>query len=215
MLSKLLESTDLNLDEIQSNVWAFLHAGHETTATALAWIMFHLAKYPNYQRMVHEEIVKYIGKDATVDDQNIKQLEFLDMFIKEVLRIRPPLLTTVIRKTEKDTTICGHLIPAGFQVLPGLGMLPHLDEFWEDPTKFDPYRFSAENSVGRHPYAYIPFYAGRRSCIGSNFSLIEQKVVITMLLQRFSFHYVEESMPEEYGIFAYPKHVRVIVKHRE
>jgi len=213
LLSKLLESKSLSVDELQSNVFVFFFAGHETTANTLSWSVFYMAKYPHFQQIIYDEIMESASEGPDLA-QRVKKLTFLDMFIKEVLRVVAPVPMMQKRVAKTDVIICGYHIPAGFSIMPCVDALHYSEDFWKEPNEFDPYRFTPENSEGRNPYSYAPFSVGRRNCIGNNFSILELKLAITVLLEKYSIVYTEEPVKHEHNFFTAPKEMRVTLKLR-
>ena len=189
----LLTTTDengkgLSDEEICDEVNTFIFEGHDTTAVAMEWVLYFLAKFPNYQEMCRKEVFECTKEDE-IKSGDLPRLEFLNMFIKESMRIRPPV-HTVGRETEGPETFEGFPLPPGTMIQISILNLHWNPDTWPEPFKFDPYRFSAENIDKIHPYSYLPFAVGERNCIGQNFALHEIKTVISMVLRRykFSFH---------------------------
>ncbi|KAJ8314181.1 hypothetical protein KUTeg_008742, partial [Tegillarca granosa] len=118
-------------------------------------------------------------------------LEYLDMFVLEVLRLWVPTVR-FNRTSAKDKTLNGVHIPKGIEISVQQWVLHRDPEFWHDPYKFDPERFSKENKEKRHPYAYLPFGSGPRNCIGMKLALFKVKLAILGILQKFKF----ETTPE-------------------
>ncbi|XP_072479215.1 cytochrome P450 4V2 isoform X2 [Notamacropus eugenii] len=170
-LDLLLNTTDedgnaLSHQDIREEVDTFMFEGHDTTATAMNWIIYLLGSYPEAQRKVHNELDEVFGKSdrpVTVDD--LKKLKYLDCVIKESLRLFPSV-PFFARTLNSDCCIAGYKIPKGTEAV----VLPyalHRDpKHFPDPEDFQPERFFPENAQGRHPYAYVPFSAGPRNCIG-------------------------------------------------
>jgi cytochrome P450 len=106
------------------------------------------------------------------------------MAIDETLRLYPPVWVTN-RACLAEDVICGQRIPAGDIVMIPPYVLHRLPEFWPDPERFDPQRFSPDRSAGRPRFAYIPFGAGPRQCIGNNFALMEAQLIFATIAQRY------------------------------
>jgi len=199
--------------EVQSNIFIFFLAGHETTATALSFAFYYLAKYPQYTKIATEEVDRVL-KGNTPTAESVKELSFIDMFNKEVMRISPPAGTVNPRKATEDLTLGGVEVPKGTVVTISIPTIHHLPEFWPEPDKFDPFRFSAENSKGRHPYSYIPFSLGRRNCIGNTFSILEQRIFLAMFLQKYTVGFIEEPVILTRFGSHQPETVRVSIRSR-
>uniref|UniRef100_A0A2M4AZJ2 Putative cytochrome n=1 Tax=Anopheles triannulatus TaxID=58253 RepID=A0A2M4AZJ2_9DIPT len=160
--------------------------GHDTTTAGISWVLFLLALHPDVQDRVYEEIESVLGNDtsrpATMHDLN--ELRLLERCIKEALRLYPSV-SFFGRTLSDDIELAGHHIPSGTIV--GIHAYHvHRDErYFPDAETFDPDRFLPENSEQRHPYAYIPFSAGPRNCIGQKFALLEEKSVVSRVLRHF------------------------------
>ncbi|XP_075795521.1 thromboxane-A synthase isoform X5 [Pelodiscus sinensis] len=120
------------------------------------------------------------------DYQNVRELPYLDMVIAETLRMYPPAFRFT-RETLRDCVVRGQQIPAGAIVEIAVGHLHYNPEFWPEPEKFIPERFTAEAKLQHNPFAYLPFGAGPRSCIGMRMALLEMKMTLLRILQKFKF----------------------------
>ncbi|KAJ7414817.1 Thromboxane-A synthase [Willisornis vidua] len=120
------------------------------------------------------------------DYQNVQELPYLDMVIAETLRMYPPAFRFT-REAAKDCVVMGQHIPAGTVIETAVGHLHHNPEFWPEPEKFIPERFTEEAKKERHPFAYLPFGAGPRGCIGMKMGLLETKMTLLRILQKFKF----------------------------
>jgi len=181
----LMAQGQISQETIRDNIFMMFLAGHETTSTALTWALHFFAIYPEMQKKAQDEVDSFLN-GATPGMEEVKSLTFLDLFIKEVMRKRTPIANIMSRKTTADTQVGKYLVPKDSYVNLSIYTMHHLKEFWPEPEKFDPYRFTPENSAGRHPFAYMPFSLGKRNCIGNNFSLLEQKIFLAIVLQRFT-----------------------------
>eukprot|EP00026_Physarum_polycephalum_P004556 Phypoly_transcript_04578.p1 GENE.Phypoly_transcript_04578~~Phypoly_transcript_04578.p1 ORF type:complete len:312 (+),score=47.25 Phypoly_transcript_04578:1155-2090(+) len=198
----------LTKEQIRDNTFMMFIAGHETTSSALTWALYYFAKFPEIQKRAREEVDTVLGGKLP-DAESVKSLSYMDMFIKEVLRHRPPVATIVSRKTSKTSQVGPYIIPKDTIVGVSMYTIHHLKEFWPDPDTFDPLRFSPERSEGRHPFAYLPFSLGRRNCIGNNFSLLEQKIFLAMVLQRITVSINEKCVAQELPVWqvCWPIHI--------
>lgn len=122
-------------------------------------------------------------RPVTMDD--LKKLRYLEAVVKEALRIYPSV-PFFARTITEDCTIRGFHVPKGVNVVIVPFALHRDPEYFPEPEEFRPERFLPENSSGRNPYAYIPFSAGLRNCIGQRFALMEEKVVLSTILRNFS-----------------------------
>ena len=184
----LLTTTDengkgLTDEEICDEVNTVIFAGHDTTAISMEWVLYFLAKFPNYQEMCRNEVLNCLKEDD-IKASDLAGLEFLTMCIKESMRIKPSV-HTIGRETEGPDSFEGFKLPTGTMIQISILNLHWNPDIWPQPFKFDPYRFSAENIDKIHPYSYLPFGYGERNCMGQNFAMHEIKTVIGMVLKRY------------------------------
>lgn len=118
-------------------------------------------------------------------------MQFLDLCLKEALRLYPPV-PIIGRELEEDTVIDGHTIYKNTDVAISIVTLHRNEKHWEDPLKFNPYRFTEENIKKRDPFCYVPFSAGPRNCVGQRFALFEAKITIFYILKEFSLKSVQK-----------------------
>ncbi|NXH16658.1 CP4V2 protein, partial [Bucco capensis] len=202
-LDMLLSATDdegnrLSYRDIREEVDTFMFEGHDTTAAAMNWALYLLGHNPEVQKNVHRELDEVFGnteRPVTMDD--LKNLRYLECVMKEVLRLFPsvPLLGRVLKE---DCCIRGYQVPKGTNVVVVTYALHRNPEIFPDPEEFRPERFFPENCKGRHPYAYIPFSAGPRNCIGQRFAQMEEKALLAIILRRFWVDSCQK--PEDLGI---------------
>ncbi|XP_072048847.1 LOW QUALITY PROTEIN: cytochrome P450 4F2-like [Amphiura filiformis] len=175
--------------EIQEEVDTFMFEGHDTTASGISWILYNLAKHPEYQQKCQQEIDAMMESKETKDIEwdDLNKLPYLTMCIKESLRFTSPV-PIVSRITTRDVVFAdGRSVPAGTRVqicIRWMHLNPHV---WKDPETFDPERFAPENINDISPFAFVPFSAGPRNCIGQNFAMNEMKIVTAMILRNLSF----------------------------
>jgi cytochrome P450 len=212
LLSRLLRARDpdtgeaMDIQQVRDEALIFLLAGHETTSTALTFTLHLLGRQPAEQKLVQDEIDAVLeGRAPTAE--NALALERTAMAIKEAMRLYPPAYA-VGRLVVSDQEIGGYLIPAGARVAVSQYATHRHPGFWENPEAFDPTRFSGEREATRHRYAYFPFGAGPRSCIGSHFAILEATIAMAVLLQRFRIDSQLENVPlDSEGITLRPKGV--------
>lgn len=173
----------LTEDEILANSVMFLLAGSDTTATALTWLAFCLVTNLDVQEKLIAEIDNDLhGEKPNYD--NVFKLQYLDMVLSETLRLYSPV-TRSNRQVVHDTVICGKTLPGGVSVTFPISGMHRLPEFWPEPEKFNPDRFSSENKTKINRFAYLPFGLGPRNCVGMRLALFEVKMAIVALLQRY------------------------------
>ncbi|XP_061196670.1 cytochrome P450 4F3-like [Saccostrea echinata] len=187
--------------DIRSEVDTFLFEGHDTTASAISWILYSLAEHQYHQKKCQEEIDRVISetKSGELEWKDLERLEYLTQCIKEGMRLHSPV-PAIMRINQSPITANNHVIPAGSDVIISIYSLHHNVEVWgEDHMQFKPDRFTKENIEKRDSFAFCPFSAGPRNCIGQNFAMNEEKMVLATLLQRFTFtldktHIVEKQL---------------------
>ena len=170
--------------EIMDEVDTFMFEGHDTTTSGISWTLYCLAKYPEHQEKIREEVRNVLMGREWLDYDDLKELKYTQWCIKEAMRLYPPV-TELFRKLSKDTELDGTVVPQGTSVYVNITALHHHPDIWENPDEYDPLRFHPSNADGRDPLAYIPFAAGHRNCIGQNFALNEERVVIATIINRF------------------------------
>jgi len=169
--------------QLRDEVLTFFVAGHETSATALAWTWYLLACNPDAMHRLQDEIDRTLGDHPpTIED--MAGLAFTRQVVQESLRLYPPVWA-VVRSAHADDEIGGFRIPAGSLVLLSPYVTQRHPDFWERPTEFDPDRFTTERVAQRPKYAYFPFLGGPHQCIGHEFAMLEMQLIVAMVMQRF------------------------------
>ena len=190
LLSLLMETRDEDTGEAMSDkqlrdeVITLFVAGHETTATALAWTFYLLATHPEAEKRLRIELDEVLGPDGrtpTVED--LPKLPYGRMVVEEAMRLYPPAWITN-RQALSEDVILDYRIPAGAFVMTLPYVLHRHPNFWERPEEFDPERFSPERSAARPRYAYFPFGGGPRQCIGRGMALVETHLILSTVLRR-------------------------------
>lgn len=192
------EGNKLSHEDIREEVDTFMFEGHDTTAAAINWSLYLLGSYPEVQKKVDEELDEVFGKsDRPVTTEDLKKLKYLECVIKETLRIFPsvPLFA---RQLNEDCEVAGYKIVKDAEAIIFTYGLHRDPRYFPDPEEFKPERFFPENSQGRHPYAYVPFSAGPRNCIGQRFAMMEEKTILSCILRQF---WIESTQKrEELGV---------------
>lgn len=208
-------SQRLTKGNVAGNMLLMILAGFDTTATALTWALYFLATNPEIQQRAFEE-VNTVLQGSHPDIENIKELQYLNMFIKETMRHTPPAGVVPGRVAEEEVAIPNtpYIIPKGAMISYSIFSIHRDPKHWPNPDKFNPDHFLPENVQKRHPYAYMPFSAGRRVCIGQQFSLIEQQIALSVVLQRFKVFPVTENPVNKAGVLANPVELKVRFEKR-
>jgi cytochrome P450 len=167
VLAMLVRSTDMTDDELRDQLLTLLLAGHETTATALAWTFERLVRHPDV-------LARAVRAADEGDD------EYLDAIVRESLRVRP-VLFDVARKLAAPVELGGHRLPAGVTVVPAIGLVQRSARHYPDPLRFDPDRMVGATLS---PTTWLPFGGGGRRCLGATFAQVEMRVVLREILRR-------------------------------
>jgi cytochrome P450 len=189
LLAVLMEAKDVETGQgmsdkqIRDELITIFLAGHETTATLLAWTWLLLGRNPAEAARVQSEIDKLLGgRVPTVED--ISQLVYTRQVLDESLRLYPPAWMFA-RRLVGDDEIGGYHVAAGSMVMLSPYVTHRLPAFWNEPEKFDPTRFTPEAVSSRNRYAYFPFGGGPRLCIGMPFTQQEAPLLLAMIMQNF------------------------------
>ncbi|KAG5879643.1 hypothetical protein JTB14_034443 [Gonioctena quinquepunctata] len=182
--NRTYDGMPLSRADIREEVDTFMFEGHDTTSSAISFGIYCLANNPEVQKKAIEEQRKIFGKlaDARPTLTNLQEMKYLDLVIKETLRLYPSV-PFIARKIPEDFEWGGSMYKKGMNVV----MLPfasHRDpKYFPEPLKFIPERF--ENNYGKNPYIYVPFSAGPRNCIGQKFAILEMKSTLSKVLRNF------------------------------
>jgi cytochrome P450 len=169
--------------EVRDQVFPFLLAGSDQPATQMAFILHLLGNHPDAQRAVQDEVDAVLGgRSMTAAD--VDALTVTVAAIKESMRLYPSAYA-LPRSVEKDEDCRGYRIPAGVQAVCAPWATHRHPDFWDDPERFDPARFSPEAERDRHPFAYFAFGGGPHGCLGMHLAMLEMVVVTATLLQRY------------------------------
>ncbi|GMS94281.1 hypothetical protein PENTCL1PPCAC_16456, partial [Pristionchus entomophagus] len=176
----------LHHDIIVSNAWALFFAGFETTSTALAFATYLLAKHPEVQQTLYEEITSTFEKDDSIDFDRVMKLPYLHAVFSETLRVYPPVTSFTGRTCIKETTIGGKIrVPKGVSVLAPVHAIMWNEANYERAREFIPERFLGDNGKAVWSATYLPFGIGPRNCVGARFAEMEFKTVLAEVTRRF------------------------------
>ncbi|KAK9744653.1 Cytochrome P450 [Popillia japonica] len=194
-LDMLLEASEdgkiISDRELREEVNTFMFAGHDTTTANICWNLFLLGNYPEIQELVFEEVHSILNDKLTPTSiSELSEMKYLECVIKETLRLYPSM-PVIMRQLEQEITLGEYKIPATANITLHIYALHRSPEIYPNPNKFDPERFFPENTQNRHPYAYVPFSAGARNCIGQKFALYEEKTILSSLINRYKIVAIE------------------------
>ncbi len=219
MLISNFSEEKMTLDDLQEEVDTFMYAGHDTNAISLSWTLYLLGRHPDVQRKVQAEVDAIFGDDETieVDADHLGRMNYTEQVIKESLRLFPPV-PMVLRKLPEDVEMDGHLIPAGTTCSVMIFAMHRNPEVWPRPDSFEPERFDKTNpdASSRHPFAFVPFSAGPRNCIGQRFAMFEQKLLLAHLMRSFhvTTHVAESELSVSMGLITRPIGLLYSIKPR-
>ncbi|XP_063220617.1 cytochrome P450 4C1-like [Bacillus rossius redtenbacheri] len=191
-LDLLLDACDkeklLTDTEIREEVDTFMFEGHDTTTAAVSWALLLLGSHMDVQERVCSELDAQFGdSDRPPTTRDLQALKYLEQVLKEALRLYPSV-PFVGRCLAEDTRIGDYLVPAGCMVNIHIFHIHRCADQFPHPERFDPDNFLPERARTRQPYAYIPFSAGPRNCIGQKFAMLEEKVILAAILRRYRVH---------------------------
>ncbi|MEZ5853238.1 MAG: cytochrome P450 [Hyphomicrobiaceae bacterium] len=182
-------------DELMcNNLLTFAAAGHETTAKALTWTLYLLARAPDWQHRLREEVRAAAG-DGPIGAQHIEQLELTRRVLKEGMRLYPPAPVLGRKATEVVTLGGQQFQPGAMMILPVWAIHRHR-ALWEDPDRFDPDRFAPEREATMRRAQFMPFGFGPRTCIGMSFAMMEATVLLAAFVRGCRFDWVDQLSPE-------------------
>ncbi|XP_034984226.1 cytochrome P450 27C1 isoform X3 [Zootoca vivipara] len=185
LLTTLLNSKELTVEEIYANMTEMLLAGVDTTSFTLSWATYLLAKHPEVQHSVYKEIVNNLGKDKIPDAHDVPNLPMIRAVLKETLRLYP-VLPGNGRITQKDMVVGGYLIPKGTQLALCHYATSYQEENFPLANEFQPERWLRKSNMDRvDNFGSIPFGYGIRSCIGKRVAELEIHLALIQLLQNF------------------------------
>ncbi|XP_076269443.1 cytochrome P450 4d2-like [Rhynchophorus ferrugineus] len=194
LLETNIDNEPLSLSDLKDEVNTFMFEGHDTTAAAISFCLYLVARNPSIQQKIIEEQHALFGndlKDARVSYANLNEMKYLEMVIKETLRYYPPI-PFVGRQLTKDLEFKGTLYPKNTNIVLGTYFIHRSDKYFKDPERFLPERFA--DSAKKTPYAYAPFSAGSRNCIGQKFAMLEMLSAISKVVRHFHLIPVEHEL---------------------
>ncbi len=176
-------------------------AAHDTITSSATSLVMLLARNPEWQERLREEVAA-LDPDVPLTEQ-LDRLVLTEYAFKESLRMMPPV-PSIPRRALKDFSFGGYDIPAGTSVGVGITYTHHMTEYWPDPDRFDPMRFTPEASKGRHRFAWVPFGGGAHMCIGLHFATMQMRLLIAHLLMRYRIEAAQGS-GDAWQVFPIPR----------
>ncbi len=190
LLTRLVAAKDpedgmgLSAQEVRDEVITIFEAGHETTAVAMTFTWYLLSQHPEVEDRLHAELDAMLG-GRTPKADDVANLPYTRQVIEEAMRLYPPAPAVTGRRALAEDEICGIKVAPGQRILISTWVLHRHRALWDEPERFDPDRFSPEKSQGRPRFAYMPFGAGPRICIGAQLAMTEATLILATLAQRF------------------------------
>ncbi|MFE7114656.1 cytochrome P450 [Streptomyces sp. NPDC057654] len=201
---------------IRDTVMVTLLAAHHTTGVAVSWTLHLLGRHPDAADRVAAELDEVLGDRAAPDYGDLRRLTYLDMVLKESMRLFPPGPYGA-RETTEHLALGPYEIPAGTTVFYPFWAVHLNPEHWPEPERFDPERFAPQEVAKRHRLAYVPFGIGPRSCEGAALATVEAQLVLAVLLKRLRFQPApgHEVTPVERFVLWARDGIRMTVQLRE
>ena len=220
LLARLIAARDSGMDdgmeakEVRDQVVTIFLAGHETTAQALAWAWYLLSQDRAAEAKLHDELANVLA-GRTPSHEDLANLRYTRMVIEESMRLYPPV-HTLGREAIAPDELLGHRIPVRATILIVPWLLHRKPSLWERPDCFEPERFSPDRTSSRPRFAYIPFGAGPRICIGAAFAMEEALLILAMIAQRYRLHLKTGHPVEPQGLITLrPRYgLRMVVERR-
>jgi cytochrome P450 len=190
LLGMLMDARDeetgaaMNDEQLRDEVMTIFLAGHETTSNALSWAFYLLSQHPQVEAKLRAETHAVLGWRAP-KIEDLPRLPYAMMVIQEAMRLYPPVWL-LMRRSERPESIDGYRIPVHSFIAISPYMTQRDARCFKSPDEFLPERFAPQNAAAMHRFAYFPFGAGPRVCIGNNFALIEAQLILATVIQRFS-----------------------------
>eukprot|EP00980_Cylindrotheca_fusiformis_P012419 scaffold3046_cov105-Cylindrotheca_fusiformis.AAC.18 len=193
LLSLLLEAAQgdskrsLDNAELNDEIKTFIFAGHETTSTWCNMAIYAFTQHPQVQNIVYEDIVRHAPSSTALTIEVVEKMEYLNAFLQEVLRMYPPV-GAIARYPTQTEKIAGITVPKGTRLVISPYLLHRHPKYWDEPNKFRPERWleKSEEFMARIRFAFLPFSAGGRNCIGQRFATMEAKLILAELIRSFN-----------------------------
>jgi cytochrome P450 len=180
---------------ILHEIMQLLVAGHETSSNALSWMLYLLSRHPEHVERIRREFEMVVG-DSSLRYEDLPALEFTTQVIEESLRLYPPFWM-VDREALADDRVEDTVIPKGTTVIVFIYGAHRSPKYWERPESFDPERFSAANKKNHVPFAWLPFGAGPRGCLGGNYAMLQMLTILNVVLRKYELELAPDQQIEE------------------
>lgn len=185
LLDTLLHGNNFTLQDVEDEVNTFLFAGVDTTTASMCFIMWSLGKHQSTQQRLYEEITTVLGDKVEITNEEINQMVYLDLYIKECQRLYT-IVPLTARQVTRDTKIGNHLLPKGSVLWINNYAMANDEDYFENPQEFNPERFLDKEICNK--YAYLPFGGGLRECIGKRYAVQMMKMLTVKMILNFQIH---------------------------
>lgn len=180
--------------QLIDNLLTLLEAGHETTARALTWSLYLIARAQTWQQRIRDEVSSVAGT-GRIGPEHIDALHVTERVVKEAMRLYPPA-PVVGRRPTRDIEIEGHKLPADTEIVIPMYAIHRHKALWDDPARFDPDRFLPEHEEKLWRTQYMPFGGGPRICLGMSFAMVEAKALLANFVRAARFEWDGRHEPE-------------------
>lgn len=200
LLGRLLDARDpdtgepMDMERLINNLLTLLEAGHETTARALTWTLYLLARSPEWQDSLRAEIASVCGEEMILPE-HVEALSLTQQVLKEAMRLYPPV-PVISRISAEPITLDGFDVPEGAIAVIPIFCIHRHKKLWADPGRFDPTRFEPDREAAMPRTQFMPFGAGPRVCLGNSFAMTEATVILASLIRAAQFDWQGKTHPE-------------------
>ena len=199
LLGRLLAARDpetddpMSMEQLINNLLTLLEAGHETTSRALSWTLYLLARAPEWQEQVRDE-VRAVAGEGRIGPEHLGALRITQQVLKESMRLYAPV-PVMSRLSSEAIELGGFSVPAGGMIIIPIFCIHRHRQLWDDPDRFDPTRFTPEREATHARTQFMPFGAGPRICLGSAFAMTEATVILATLVRAARFEWDGKHVP--------------------
>jgi cytochrome P450 len=194
ILSKLIKAGEINPRQIRDEVMTLLLAGHETTSNNLMWTTWFLARFPEWQFAILDELKEFGKKAQDLVREDLPKLKVLRSVLQESLRLMPPA-PVIARNNIEEDIIGGYYVPKDTTVVCQQWVTQRDERFWPDPLTYKPERF-IDRVDKRDDYSFFPFARGPRACIGEEMAMVEASFILASFVERFAWSLKEGFEPQ-------------------
>jgi cytochrome P450 len=214
----------LNDVELRDETKTFIFAGHETTSTWCNMAIYALVTYPDIQDRVYQDVMRHASNTGTLDLEVVDKMEYFSAFLQEVLRLHPPV-GMLVRTNKYTENFAGYTIPAGTRLVMSAYLLHRHPKYWKDPEAFQPERWLQKDGdnddfLSQIRFAFVPFSAGGRNCIGQRFATVEAKLILAELVRSFVFQIAPSQQDTKFSfsnmvVMRVKPSLKIVVKSRD